>query len=94
MARSDSRHFCGRFCGKNGFFYSFNAYKHLAFIHCISDRRSACQAEFAKALRINPQLELSAAEAGHPSWGPVFAREKAKQKATPKSSGNKPIPGK
>jgi len=71
-----------------------NAYKHLAFIHCISDRRSACQAEFSKALRINPQLELSAAEAGHPSWGPVFASEKAKLKTLPKSSGSKPVPTK
>jgi len=48
------------------------AHKHLAFIHCASDRTAACREEFRRALAIDPGLELSAAEAGHPSWGPVF----------------------
>jgi Tfp pilus assembly protein PilF len=48
------------------------AHKYLAFIHCVSDRVASCREEFRKALRIDPGMELSAAEAGHPSWGPVF----------------------
>jgi Tfp pilus assembly protein PilF len=53
------------------------AHKHLAFIHCVSERTAACREEFRKALAIEPGLELSAAEAGHPSWGPVFRSVKA-----------------
>lgn len=49
-----------------------NAHKYLAFIHCVSNRPSACLVEFRRALHIRPDLELSAAEAGHPIWGPVF----------------------
>lgn len=48
------------------------AHKYLAFIHCVSNRPSACLVEFRRALDIRPDLELSAAEAGHPIWGPVF----------------------
>ena len=54
-----------------------NAHKHLAFIHCVSGRTSACREEFRKALSIDPNLQLSAAEAGHPTWGPVFRSVKA-----------------
>lgn len=54
-----------------------NARKHLAFIHCASGRQAQCREEFRKALEIDPQLELSPAEAGHPSWGPVFRAVKA-----------------
>jgi len=53
------------------------AHKYLAFIHCISDRIASCREEFRRALRIDPGMELSAAEAGHPSWGPVFRAVKA-----------------
>lgn len=48
------------------------AHKHLAFIHCASERTGACREEFRRALAIDPGLELSPAEAGHPGWGPVF----------------------
>jgi Tfp pilus assembly protein PilF len=53
------------------------AHKYLAFIHCVSGRPSACRDEFRRALTIDPNLELSAAEAGHPSWGPVFRSVKS-----------------
>jgi len=53
------------------------AHKHLAFIHCISGRTSACREEFRKALAIDPNMQLGAAEAGHPTWGPVFRAVKA-----------------
>jgi Tfp pilus assembly protein PilF len=49
-----------------------DAYKHLAFIHCANNRIASCREEFRKALTMDPTLELSQAEAGHPVWGPVF----------------------
>jgi len=54
-----------------------NAHKHLAFIHCVSGRTTACREEFRKALTIEPDLDLRPAEAGHPTWGPVFRSVKA-----------------
>jgi hypothetical protein len=53
------------------------AHKYLAFIHCVSDRAAACRDEFRKALAIDSKLNLTAAEAGHPTWGPVFRSVKA-----------------
>lgn len=53
------------------------AHKHLAFVHCASDRQRLCREEFGKALAIDPALELNPAEAGHPVWGPVFRAVKA-----------------
>ncbi|HYD58097.1 MAG TPA: TssQ family T6SS-associated lipoprotein [Burkholderiales bacterium] len=49
-----------------------DAHKHLAFIHCASSRERQCRDEFRKALAIDPSMELSAAESGHPVWGPIF----------------------
>jgi len=54
-----------------------DAHKHLAFIHCVSGRQAQCRDEFRKALEADPKMELSAAEAGHPTWGPVFRSVKA-----------------
>lgn len=54
------------------------AHKHLAFIHCVSGRPGPCRAEFRKALTVDPAFDLTPAEAGHPLWGPVFAKEKAR----------------
>ncbi len=56
-----------------------NAYKHLAFIHCANNRTTACREEFRKALTLDPALELTAAEAGHPVWGPIFRSLKGKK---------------
>ena len=56
------------------------AHKHLAFIHCASGRQIPCRNEFRKALTIDPSFDLTPAEAGHPLWGPVFAKEKARAK--------------
>lgn len=55
------------------------AHKYLAFIHCVSERRQQCQDEFRKALALDPGMELSPAEAGHPSWGPAFRAAKARR---------------
>lgn len=53
------------------------AHKHLAFIACASKKRSTCEDHFRKALSIDRNFRLSAAEAGHPAWGPVFKKVKA-----------------
>jgi Tfp pilus assembly protein PilF len=54
-----------------------NAYKHLAFIHCASNRERQCRDEFRRALAIDPKLDLAPEEAGHPVWGPIFRSVKA-----------------
>lgn len=54
-----------------------SAHKHLAFIHCAANREKLCRDEFRKALAIDPSLELTPAEAGHPVWGPIFASLKS-----------------
>lgn len=54
-----------------------NAHKHLAFIHCSSNRERQCRDEFRKALAVDPALDLAPAEAGHPVWGPIFRSLKA-----------------
>jgi Tfp pilus assembly protein PilF len=53
------------------------AHKHLAFIHCSENRSRQCRDEFRKALAIDPDMELAPAEAGHPTWGPIFRSAKA-----------------
>ncbi|HSH07029.1 MAG TPA: TssQ family T6SS-associated lipoprotein [Burkholderiales bacterium] len=52
------------------------AHKYLAFIQCAAGREAQCREEFARALRIDPNMELAPAEAGHPIWGPVFREVK------------------
>ncbi|MBT9591025.1 MAG: TssQ family T6SS-associated lipoprotein [Thiobacillus sp.] len=48
------------------------AHKYLAFMHCAQSREKACRDAFRKVLELNPDFQLTPAEAGHPSWGPVF----------------------
>ena len=48
------------------------ARKLLAFSHCVSGREQQCKDEFRKAFEINPEFSLTAAEDGHPIWGPVY----------------------
>lgn len=55
------------------------AYKHLAFVQCVSGKERLCREAFRKALEINPNLDLTPAEAGHPTWGPVFRSLKSKK---------------
>ena len=49
-----------------------NARKHMAFIQCVNSREIACKEEFEKAFQLDPKFELLPAEAGHPTWGPIF----------------------
>jgi Tfp pilus assembly protein PilF len=48
------------------------ARKLLAFIYCTTSREAQCRDEFRKAFEINPDFSLTAAEDGHPIWGPVY----------------------
>jgi tetratricopeptide (TPR) repeat protein len=48
------------------------ARKHLAFIHCVSNREAPCAEQFRKAFEIDPGFLLTQAEDGHPVWGPVY----------------------
>lgn len=48
------------------------AHKYLAFMYCAQSREKLCRDEFRKALELDPGFELTPAESGHPSWGPVF----------------------
>ena len=48
------------------------ARKYLAFSHCVSGREILCRDEFRKAFEIYPDFSLTAAEDGHPIWGPVY----------------------
>ncbi|MCL5669031.1 MAG: TssQ family T6SS-associated lipoprotein [Gammaproteobacteria bacterium] len=57
------------------------AYKYLAFIHCGAKREKPCREAFTKALELNPDFELSSAEAGHPVWGKVFREVKEASQA-------------
>ncbi len=47
------------------------ARKHMAFIHCLSGREANCKEEFEKVIALDPKFDLSPAEAGHPTWGPI-----------------------
>jgi Tfp pilus assembly protein PilF len=52
------------------------AHKTLAFIYCTTERPAECEAAFRGALQADPQFALSKAEAGHPVWGPVYAKSR------------------
>jgi len=54
-----------------------NAYKHTAFIYCVSSRERQCREEFRKALAVDPGMDLAPEEADHPIWGRVFRSVKA-----------------
>ena len=48
------------------------ARKHMAFVHCLSGREANCREEFEKVIALDAKFELSPAEAGHPTWGPIY----------------------
>lgn len=64
-------------------------HKQTAFAYCLINKRALCGSEFAKILKLQPGFELSAAEAGHPSWGATFRRTQAAANAAPKDSAKK-----
>lgn len=63
------------------------AHKHIAFSHCLSNRPSPCKQSFQDLLRLKPDFELAAAEAGHPIWGAAF-KQARREMAVVGSSGS------
>lgn len=52
------------------------ALKYTAFSYCVTSRQAQCRQAFDKALRLDPDFDLSPGEHGHPLWGPVFTKAK------------------
>lgn len=65
------------------------AHKYLAFMHCVGKRPTPCRDEFRKAFDADPAFDLNTAEAGHPTWGPVFRKLKAARTAAESGAGGK-----
>lgn len=53
------------------------ARKHMAFIQCVNNHELVCKEEFEKAFMLDPRFDLTTAEAGHPTWGPIFRMVKS-----------------
>ena len=60
------------------------AHKYQAFMHCVGGRTRQCRAAFRNALNADPTFDLTPAEAGHPTWGPVFRKLKKSHKPVSK----------
>jgi tetratricopeptide (TPR) repeat protein len=56
------------------------AMKHVAFNLCLKNRWRDCRAAFVRIYDVDPEFDLTAAEAGHPSWTKTFAGAKAEAK--------------
>jgi tetratricopeptide (TPR) repeat protein len=56
------------------------ALKHIAFTQCLADKWPACRQTFVKIYDVDPNFDLTPAEAGHPSWTRTFAQAKAQAK--------------
>jgi len=56
------------------------AMKHLAFNLCLKNRWRDCRAAFIRIYDVDPDFDLTPAEAGHPSWTKTFAGAKAQAK--------------
>jgi len=56
------------------------AMKHVAFNLCLKSRWRDCRAAFIKIYDVDPDFDLTPAEAGHPSWTKTFAGAKAQAK--------------
>ncbi len=54
--------------------------KTIAFTLCLQGKVRECRAEFLKIYEVEPNFDLSPAEAGHPSWTKTFASAKAQAK--------------
>jgi hypothetical protein len=59
------------------------AHKYVAFSHCLLNRPKPCKQSFGDLLRLKPDYELAAAEAGHPQWSSAFKQAKLDAAARP-----------
>jgi len=53
------------------------AMKFTAFTLCLQNKHRECRTEFVKIYDVDPNFDLTPAEAGHPSWKSTFAQAKA-----------------
>ncbi len=67
------------------------ARKFIAFSHCVSSREAPCRDEFRKAFEINSDFSLTAAEDGHPIWGPVYRNVRNQLIAEREAVNRKPM---
>jgi hypothetical protein len=56
------------------------AMKYIAFTECLQRHYRECRGEFIKIYDVDPNFDLTPAEAGHPSWTHTFASAKAAAK--------------
>jgi hypothetical protein len=56
------------------------AMKYVAFTECLDRHYRDCRAEFIRIYDVDPDFDLTPAEAGHPSWTHTFASAKAAAK--------------
>jgi hypothetical protein len=56
------------------------AMKHVAFNLCLKEKFRDCRAAFIRIYDVDPNFDLTPAEAGHPSWTRTFAGAKAQAK--------------
>jgi tetratricopeptide (TPR) repeat protein len=56
------------------------ALKHIAFSLCLQEKWRDCRAAFLRVYDVDPDFDLTPAEAGHPSWTRTFAGAKAQAK--------------
>jgi tetratricopeptide (TPR) repeat protein len=68
------------------------ALKHVAFSLCLQNRWRDCRAAFARIFEVDPEFDLTPAEAGHPSWTRTFAGVKRAQQAKLAREKSKPSP--
>lgn len=57
------------------------AMKHVAFCLCLAGKYPACRAQFLKIFDVDPNFDLTPAEAGHPNWTKTFAGARAQAQA-------------
>jgi hypothetical protein len=60
------------------------AHKYLAFLYCVSSRKTLCKKEFIKAFEIDSDFTLSPAEEGHPMWRKIYRQVKDQMKPVKK----------
>jgi len=61
------------------------AHKYLAFLYCVSSRKTLCKEEFKKAFELDPGFTLSPAEEGHPMWRKIYHQVKDQMKPVKKT---------
>src|SRR5258707_11780784 len=67
------------------------ARKYLAFTYCVTGRELLCRDEFRRAFEIYPEFALTAAEDGHPIWGPIYRNVRTQLIAEREAAVRKPL---